>query len=112
MDEVPVNKMTAIDSGKDTKMNYDIEISSVTKRFESNVVVEDVSLAVEKGELFGLLGPNGAGKSTLTKMVSGMTNPTSGSIKVAGYNILESPMAVNELLGVIPQDIVLLKGKW
>ncbi len=86
---------------------YDLEVNSITKRFESNVAVEDVSLVVEKGELFGLLGPNGAGKSTLTKMVSGMTNPTSGSIKVVGYNIQESPMAVKELLGVIPQDIVL-----
>jgi len=86
---------------------YDLEVNSVTKRFESNVAVEDVSLKVEKGELFGLLGPNGAGKSTLTKMVSGMMNPTSGSIKIAGFNMQESPMKVKELLGVIPQDIVL-----
>jgi len=86
---------------------YDLEVNSITKRFESNVAVEDVSLKVEKGELFGLLGPNGAGKSTLTKMVSGMMNPTSGSIKIAGFNMQESPMKVKELLGVIPQDIVL-----
>ena len=86
---------------------YDLEVNSITKRFESNVAVEDVSLKVEKGELFGLLGPNGAGKSTLTKMVSGMMNPTSGSIKITGFNMQESPMKVKELLGVIPQDIVL-----
>jgi len=86
---------------------YDLEIDSITKRFEGNVAVDDVSLKVEKGELFGLLGPNGAGKSTLTKMVSGMMNPTSGSIKITGFSIQKSPMKVKELLGVIPQDIVL-----
>jgi len=86
---------------------YDIEVDAVTKRFEATVAVDNVSLKVEKGELFGLLGPNGAGKSTLTKMISGMMNPTSGSIKIAGYDIRESPMKVKELMGVIPQDIVL-----
>jgi len=86
---------------------YDIEVDAVTKRFETTVAVDNVSLRVERGELFGLLGPNGAGKSTLTKMMSGMMNPTSGQIKIAGYNIEESPMKVKELMGVIPQDIVL-----
>jgi len=86
---------------------YDIEVDRVTKRFESTVAVDDVSLRVERGELFGLLGPNGAGKSTLTKMVSGMLNPTSGGIKISGYNIQEDSMKVKESMGVIPQDIVL-----
>jgi ABC-2 type transport system ATP-binding protein len=62
---------------------------------------------VAKGELFGLLGPNGAGKSTLTRMLCGMISPTSGTIKVGGYNIQDNPMKVKELLGVVPQDIVL-----
>jgi ABC-2 type transport system ATP-binding protein len=86
---------------------YDIEVDGVTKRFESTIAVDDVSLRVERGELFGLLGPNGAGKSTLTKMVSGMMNPSSGGIKISGYNIQENSMKVKELMGVIPQDIVL-----
>ena len=60
----------------------DIEVDSVTKRFEDMVAVDNLSMSVEKGELFGLLGPNGTGKSTLTKMISGMLNPTSGTIKV------------------------------
>ncbi len=86
---------------------HDLEITSVTKRFESNVAVDDVSLKVEKGELFGLLGPNGAGKSTLTKMISGMMNPTSGEIRIAGLRMQDNQMKIKELLGVIPQDIVL-----
>ncbi len=85
----------------------DIEVDSVTKRFEDTVAVDNLSMSVARGELFGLLGPNGAGKSTLTKMISGMINPTSGTIKVGGYNIKEAPMKVKESLGVVPQDIVL-----
>ena len=85
----------------------DIEVDSVTKRFEDTVAVDNVSMKVARGELFGLLGPNGAGKSTLTKMLSGMINPTSGTIKVGGYNIKDDPMKVKESLGVVPQDIVL-----
>lgn len=85
----------------------DIEVDSVTKRFEDVVAVDNLSISVAKGELFGLLGPNGAGKSTLTKMISGMINPTSGTIKVGNYNIQDEPMKVKEILGVVPQDIVL-----
>jgi len=85
----------------------DIEVDSCIKRFEDTVAVDNVSMKVARGELFGLLGPNGAGKSTLTKMLSGMINPTSGTIKVGGYNIKDDPMKVKESLGVVPQDIVL-----
>ena len=85
----------------------DIEVDSVTKRFEDVVAVDNLSMSVEKGELFGLLGPNGAGKSTLTKMISGMLNPTSGTIKVGNYSVQDEPMKVKEILGVVPQDIVL-----
>jgi len=89
-------------------MNFDdIEVNSITKHFEDTVAVDDVSMNVVRGELFGLLGPNGAGKSTLTKMLCGMINPTSGTIKVGGFNIQDEPMKVKELLGVVPQDIVL-----
>ena len=85
----------------------DIEVNLITRRFEDTVAVDNVSMNVARGELFGLLGPNGAGKSTLTKMLCGMINPTSGTIKVGGYNIQDHPMKVKELLGVVPQDIVL-----
>jgi len=85
----------------------DIEVDSVTKRFEDMVAVDNLSMSVSKGELFGLLGPNGAGKSTLTKMISGRLHPTSGTIKVGKYSIQDDPMKVKETLGVVPQDIVL-----
>jgi len=85
----------------------EIEVDSVTKRFGDIVAVNNVSMKVARGEIFGLLGPNGAGKSTLTKMLCGMINPTSGTIKVGGYNVQDNPMKVKELLGVVPQEIVL-----
>jgi ABC-2 type transport system ATP-binding protein len=85
----------------------DVEVDSVTKRFEAMVAVDNLSISVAKGEMLGLLGPNGAGKSTLTKMISGMLNPTSGTIKVGGYSIKDQSMYVKEILGVVPQDIVL-----
>jgi ABC-2 type transport system ATP-binding protein len=84
-----------------------IEVDSVTKRFEDVVAVDNLSMSVEKGELFGLLGPNGAGKSTLTKMISGVINPTSGTIKVGNYSVQDESTKVKEILGVVPQDIVL-----
>ncbi|MDG6223616.1 MAG: ABC transporter ATP-binding protein [Candidatus Bathyarchaeota archaeon] len=84
-----------------------IEINAITKRFEDTLAVDNISLNVTKGELFGLLGPNGAGKSTLTKMISGMINPTSGTIKVGDYDIQKHPIKVKENLGVVPQEIVL-----
>jgi ABC-2 type transport system ATP-binding protein len=84
-----------------------IEVDSVTKRFEDLIAVDDLSISVKNGELLGLLGPNGAGKSTLTKMISGMLNPTSGTIKVGDYSVQDEPMEVKEILGVVPQEIVL-----
>lgn len=63
-----------------------LDIESLTKKFGNFVAVNDVSIAVEKGEFMGLLGPNGAGKSTLLKVVTGMLRPTSGTVKVHGVN--------------------------
>ena len=99
--------MKQVSKERRKKQLNDIEIEDVTKRFEDMVAVDNVSMGIEKGELFGLLGPNGAGKSTLTKMISGMLNPTSGTINVCDYSIQDKPMKVKELLGVVPQDIVL-----
>jgi ABC-2 type transport system ATP-binding protein len=86
---------------------FDIEIKNVTKRFENTTAVDDVSVTVLKGELFGLLGPNGAGKSTLTKMISGIIDPTSGTIKIGNWSIEKDSTKVKEMMGVVPQDIVL-----
>jgi len=69
------------------------------------VAVDDVSLAVEQGELFGLLGPNGAGKTTLIRMLTTLTPPSSGSAHVAGYDVRTEAEGVRNSIGVIPQAL-------
>ena len=80
-----------------------IETNSLTKRFHDVTAVDKLTLAVGEGQVFGLLGPNGAGKSTLMKMLVTLLPPTSGSAKVAGYDILGQPSLVRCSIGYVPQ---------
>ena len=79
-----------------------IFLEGVTKKFGSFTAVEDLSLEVEAGELFGFLGPNGAGKTTTIKMITGLLQPTSGRLKVAGFDLREQPEEAKRRLGFIP----------
>lgn len=81
-----------------------IEVKNLSKFYGSTKTVNDVSLSIEKGELFGLLGPNGSGKTTMIKMLTGQIKPTSGSLRVHGVDVLEDPIRVRELVGVIPEQ--------
>ncbi len=81
-----------------------IVIDNLTKKFEDVTAVDGLSLTVEKAELFGLLGPNGAGKTTTINVLSGLSEPTSGSIRVGGYDVGKEPDKVKQLIGVCPQD--------
>ena len=81
-----------------------IEIRNLSKFYGSTKAVNDISLSIGKGELFGLLGPNGSGKTTMIKMLTGQIKPTSGSIRVHGVNVLEDPIRVRELVGVVPEQ--------
>jgi len=82
--------------------NILIETQNLTKRYGEKMAVEEVSLAVEAGEIFGFLGPNGAGKTTTIKMVVGLLQPTSGSVRVAGYNVMEQPLQAKAVSGYVP----------
>ena len=82
----------------------EIVIKNLTKKFEDVTAVDDLSLEIEKGELFGLLGPNGAGKTTVIKVLCGLLEPTSGSVHVGGYDVRKETAKVKELIGVCPQD--------
>lgn len=84
-----------------------IEIIKLTKRFGSFTAVDDLSLTVARGEIFGLLGPNGSGKTTIINLISGLSRPTSGSIQVLGYDITRDPRAVRAVLGAVPQETAL-----
>lgn len=84
-----------------------IEIENLTKRFGDVLAVDNISLKVEKGEIFGFLGPNGAGKTTTLNILVTVMKPTSGIAKVAGYDVVKHPLKVRENIGVVFQDITL-----
>ena len=79
-----------------------IELSQLTKRYGKFTAVDAIDLTVPRGELFGFLGPNGAGKTTTLRMIAGILRPTSGSIRIAGIDLVESPAAAKARLGFIP----------
>jgi ABC-2 type transport system ATP-binding protein len=81
----------------------DVEVENLTKRFGDFVAVDCLSFTVNHGEVFGLLGPNGAGKSTLIRMLTTLVPPTSGTARVAGFDIVREPNEVRQRIGVIPQ---------
>ncbi len=81
-----------------------IEANGLTKEFGTLKAVDDLSLSVGEGELFGLLGPNGSGKTTTVKMLTGQLKPTSGGASVLGVDVLNSPIRVRELVGIIPEQ--------
>jgi ABC-2 type transport system ATP-binding protein len=82
----------------------DIELESLTKKFGDKTVVDDLSLGIEKGELFGLLGPNGAGKTTTIKILCGLLEPTSGAARVGGHDIRTEMHEIRKMIGVCPQE--------
>ncbi|MBF2046271.1 MAG: ABC transporter ATP-binding protein [Leptolyngbya sp. IPPAS B-1204] len=79
-------------------------LQNVHKVYNNVSVVDDLSLTIEPGEIFGLLGPNGAGKSTTIRMVTTLTRPTQGDIVVAGYDVLRQPFGVKQQIGVVLQQ--------
>ncbi len=81
-----------------------IELKNVTKKFGDFTAVNDVSLTVEKGDVFAFLGPNGAGKSTTIKMLTTLLHPTSGEIFLDGHNVTENPAATRRSFGIVFQD--------
>lgn len=85
-------------------MTGSIEISELTKQFEKITAVNEVSLDVQRGEVFGFLGPNAAGKSTTVKIAATLLEPTKGTISVEGYDVLEAPVDVRSVTGLLPED--------
>jgi len=79
-----------------------IEIENLTKRYGDFCAVNQLSLKIEPGEIFGFLGINGAGKTTTLKMLAGILLPTSGRISICGFDMRENPLAVKAVTGYIP----------
>jgi ABC-2 type transport system ATP-binding protein len=80
-----------------------IEARNLTKRYGEFTAVNNLNLKVHEGEFFGLLGPNGAGKTTTVKMLTGLTKPTEGEALIMGANIMERPIDVKRIIGVVPE---------
>jgi ABC-2 type transport system ATP-binding protein len=82
-----------------------IELAGLTKKYGSFTAVDQLNLSIEKGEIFGLLGPNGAGKSTSILMMLGLTEPSSGLVKVCGVDSTSNPIEVKKRVGYLPEDV-------
>ena len=84
-----------------------IQTVNLTRYYASLAAVQDLSLTVEQGELFGFLGPNGAGKTTTIRMIVGLLRPTEGTVKVAGHDVQQEPLAVKRAVGYLAQTPLL-----
>ena len=80
-----------------------IIVQNVTKQYDTQLALNNVSLEIGKGEIVGLLGPNGAGKSTLMKIITCFIPPTKGNVTVEGFDILEQSMEVRKRVGYLPE---------
>jgi ABC-2 type transport system ATP-binding protein len=80
-----------------------IEVQNLTKRYGPTLAVSDVSFAVEKGGVLGFLGPNGAGKTTTMRVITGYLPPTEGTVRVAGFDVVEQPLEAKRRTGYLPE---------
>jgi len=81
-----------------------IKVENLTKVFGTKRAVDGVSFTVARGEVLGFLGPNGAGKSTSMRMITGFIPPTSGTVTVGGFDMLENPIPAKKLIGYLPEN--------
>jgi ABC-2 type transport system ATP-binding protein len=85
-----------------------VSVSHVSKTYAGGrAALKDVSLDINKGEIFALLGPNGAGKTTLISIICGIVTPTAGQITVAGHDIIRDYRAAREMIGLVPQELTI-----
>jgi ABC-2 type transport system ATP-binding protein len=81
-----------------------VEIINLTKKFGKITAVDNLSIGIDEGEIFGLLGPNGAGKTTIIKMLATLLETTSGTAKVNGFDVMKQPHKVRESIGIVFQE--------
>jgi len=85
--------------------NFAIEIRDLTKDYDRVTVVDHLNFQVNENEVFGLLGPNGAGKTTTILMMLGLAEPTSGSVRVFGFDPTREPLKVKSIVGYLPEEV-------
>ncbi len=80
-----------------------IKVSNLTKKYGSNLAVDNISFEIEKGKIYGFLGPNGAGKSTTMNIITGCLAQTEGSVTIDGHDVFDEPLAAKKLIGYLPE---------
>lgn len=86
-----------------------VEMRNITKRFDDKLVLDNISLEIKKGDIFGLIGPNGAGKSTLINILTGLLSAEKGEVYIDGLNLKTEPIRCKEKLGLVPQALAIEK---
>ena len=86
-------------------MEYVVETKGLCKYYDGVKAVDQLDLYVRRGEIYGLLGPNGAGKTTTILILLGLTEPTSGEVRVCGYNPTREPLKVKRITGYLPENV-------
>ena len=81
-----------------------IEVSGLTKNYGKIRAVDNLSLTIKSGEVFGLLGPNGAGKTTTIRLLTTLSRPDSGSTRIDGVDVEKNPLEIKKKIGVVPQE--------
>ena len=84
-----------------------ISVSHLTRRYGSQVAVDDVSFEIGKGEVVGFLGPNGAGKSTTLRVLAGFLSPTAGTVAIAGHDVVDDSFEARRCVGYMPESVPL-----
>ena len=87
-----------------------IEILHLSKRYGDTLAVDDLSLSIRTGEIFALLGPNGAGKSSTVKVLTGLSKPTTGAVRIADFDVTTQPLEVKQRIGYVPENASLYES--
>ncbi|MCU0679128.1 MAG: ABC transporter ATP-binding protein [Planctomycetes bacterium] len=87
-----------------------LKVQNLSKQFNKNQAVKNVSFEVKPGEIFALIGPNGSGKTTIVKVAAGLLKPTSGEVTVGGQSVTGEPVKAKAALGYIPDEPVIWTG--
>ena len=77
----------------------------LSKGYGARLAVDDVSFAVDAGEVMGLLGPNGSGKTAVLRLLTGYLHPSSGTARIAGLDVVEAGLAARQYVGYVPEDV-------
>jgi len=87
-----------------------IDILHLSKSYGDTLAVDDLSVQIPSGEIFALLGPNGAGKSSTVKVLTGLMQPTTGVVRIAGFDVVEEPIEVKKRIGYVPENAILYES--